>query len=98
MEDSGWCRIVVSDVGIGIAAEDIKRVLEPFGQVDNALNRRRGGTGLGLPIAKALVELHNGTLRVDSTVGTGTTVTLRFPPERLLVEPVTPLRAGARAR
>jgi signal transduction histidine kinase len=99
LEDSGWCRIVVSDYGIGIAPEDIKRVLEPFGQVDNALNRRRGGTGLGLPIAKALVELHNGTLRVDSTVGTGTTVTLRFPPERLLDETVTQLRpAAARAQ
>jgi signal transduction histidine kinase len=94
LEESGWCRILVSDSGIGIAAEDIKRVLEPFGQVDNALNRRRGGTGLGLPIAKALVELHNGTLRVDSTVGTGTTVTLRFPPERLLDETVTPIRAA----
>lgn len=98
MDETGWCRIVVSDYGIGIAAEDIRRVLEPFGQVDNALNRRRGGTGLGLPIAKALVELHNGTLQVESTVGTGTTVTLRFPPERLLNENITPIRPPARAR
>ena len=72
----------ISDTGIGIATEDIPKALEKFGQVDSELSRRFEGTGLGLPLAKALVEMHDGTLELESTVGVGTTVTVRLPPSR----------------
>jgi signal transduction histidine kinase len=72
----------IADSGIGIAAEDLSCVFTPFGQVDSHLSRRHPGTGLGLPLAKALTEMHGGTLEVRSEVGKGTTVTIGFPRER----------------
>ena len=69
----------VTDTGIGIAPEDMSIVLEPFRQIDNDLNRRNPGTGLGLPLTKRLVELHQGVLELESTVGHGTTVVVRLP-------------------
>jgi len=75
----GGVRINVSDTGIGMAAEDIPKALEPFGQIANHLTRRHAGTGLGLPLAKGLVELHGGRLMITSTPGVGTTVTVIFP-------------------
>jgi signal transduction histidine kinase len=76
--------IAVADTGIGIAAEDIPRALARFGQIDSALSRRHTGTGLGLPLAKELAELHGGTLAIESEVGTGTTVRLTFPTWRIV--------------
>ncbi len=73
----------VSDNGIGMAHEDIPTALRQFGQIDSALNRKYEGTGLGLPLTKALVELHGGSLTVQSRLGEGTTVTLRLPPSRI---------------
>ncbi len=90
--------IRVADDGIGMAAEDIPRALVRFGQVDASLARDFSGAGLGLPLSKALVEMHGGTLEIESTLGAGTTVTLRLPAARLAPRPggpaVTPLRAG----
>jgi signal transduction histidine kinase len=74
--------IAVADTGIGIAAKDIHKVLEPFGQADNPLSRRQQGTGLGLPIVKALVEMSGGTFTLESAPGQGTTVTIRLPVAR----------------
>ncbi len=74
----------VADTGIGIALEDIPKALAPFQQIDSKLSREHAGTGLGLPLTKALVELHGGTLDIQSEVGVGTTVTLRFPPNRMI--------------
>ena len=74
----------VSDTGIGIALEDIPKVLAPFQQIDSDLNRKYGGTGLGFPLTQALVELHGGTLDLQSEVDIGTTVTVRFPAERIV--------------
>ena len=71
--------IAVSDSGIGIASEDLERVLEPFSQIENIYCRRHEGTGLGLTLTKALVELHGGRLELESALGEGTTVRLRFP-------------------
>jgi signal transduction histidine kinase len=82
-EVSGDLSIVVSDTGIGMRLEDIPRALEPFGQIEKNLARRFGGSGLGLPIAKSLVELHGGTLNIQSTLGQGTTVTVLLPAERV---------------
>src|SRR5262249_51846592 len=75
--------IEVQDTGIGIAPEDMARALSPFGQVDSRLSRRYEGTGLGLPLARALAELHGGRLELDSAPGRGTTARLVLPSERL---------------
>ena len=75
--------IVIADTGIGMKSEDIPRALERFGQIDSTLARKYEGTGLGLPLAKHLIELHGGTLKIESTVGTGTTVTVSLPHDRL---------------
>lgn len=83
LDEQGALRIAVSDDGIGIAADDLVRVMEPFTQVESSWTRRHAGSGLGLPLAKAFVELHGGDLSVDSTPGSGTTVTMRFPPARV---------------
>ncbi len=61
-----------------------KAALAPFGQADSALERKFEGTGLGLPLSKTLVELHGGTLWIDSALGRGTTVTITLPEERLV--------------
>lgn len=74
----------VTDTGIGIAPEDIPKALAPFQQIDSKLGRKHEGTGLGLPLTKALVELHGGTLVIESEVGVGTAVTLCFPADRTI--------------
>jgi len=81
----GRFTIKVADTGIGIAAADIPKVLEPFGQVRDVFTRKHEGTGLGLYLAKSFTEMHGGTLDIDSALGQGTTVTLRFPKERTVL-------------
>ncbi|MDP6475205.1 MAG: ATP-binding protein [Alphaproteobacteria bacterium] len=76
-------RVQIADTGIGIAAEDIPKVMGSFGQVDSGLNRKFEGTGLGLPLAKSLAELHGGELELQSELGVGTSVTIRFPATRI---------------
>ena len=78
----GAIAIAVSDTGIGMEPERIGHALEPFKQLDSRLSRRFEGVGLGLPLANALVRLHEGTLAIESTPGAGTIVTICFPPER----------------
>ena len=82
-------RLQVSDTGIGIAPEDIPKALARFEQIDGQLTRKFQGSGLGLPLAKSLVELHGGELKLRSQPGAGTTVEIRFPVERMA------LRLGA---
>ncbi len=77
--------ITVDDTGIGIAPGDIDKALRPFGQIDSRLARKYQGTGLGLPLAKSMIELHGGRLDIDSASGAGTRVTLWLPIERVLV-------------
>jgi len=72
--EAGFINLVIADTRIGIAAEDIPRALKPFSQIDSRLARRYAGTGLGLPLTKALVDLHGGAMRIDSAPGRGTTV------------------------
>jgi signal transduction histidine kinase len=76
--------ITVTDTGIGIAPENVERVLRPFEQVENSYARKHGGSGLGLPYAKRLVELHGGELRIESELGKGTSVTVSLPANRLI--------------
>ena len=76
-------RVSVADTGVGIAQEDIARVLEPFGQVRDAVGNRADGTGLGLPLVKSLTELLGGTLDLKSTPGEGTTVSVHLPRGRI---------------
>jgi PAS domain S-box-containing protein len=77
--EPGGIAIEVADTGIGIAARDLKRVLEPFVQAEDAQSRSQQGTGLGLPIAKGLVEQSGGEFRLESELDRGTTVKLRLP-------------------
>jgi signal transduction histidine kinase len=90
VEDDHRLVVSVADTGIGIAAQDLPRVMEPFRQLESALARKCDGTGLGLPLTKRLVELHQGELRLESEVGVGTTASIRFPAERIV-----PLRDAA---
>ena len=83
--DDGWLALAVADTGIGIAASDFARVLEPFGQVDSEQARLHSGqsTGLGLPLTRRFAELHDGKLVLESEMGKGTVVMALFPPERV---------------
>ena len=83
--DSGMT-IFVRDTGVGMSEKDLKHVFEPFMQANSSRTREHNGTGLGLSLTKAMTELHGGTIAMQSKLGTGTTVTLRFPPERLCAE------------
>jgi signal transduction histidine kinase len=85
--------ITICDTGIGIPESDLERVLKPFEQVDSSLSRQHQGTGLGLPLVKAIMELHGGRLELKSEFGVGTQVTVIFPPERVLAP--SPIEADA---
>ncbi len=78
MQD-GRVTVTVGDSGIGLILEDIDVALQPFGQVDNRLERRYEGTGLGLPLTRAFVELHGGAMSFDSARDQGTRITVVFP-------------------
>jgi signal transduction histidine kinase len=79
--------IAVSDTGIGMAPEEIPKAMTIFGQIDSKISRKHEGTGLGLPLAKRLVELHGGTLTIDSKIDIGTTITIFLPAERIIMTP-----------
>nr|WP_254799315.1 ATP-binding protein [Falsochrobactrum sp. TDYN1] len=71
--------ICVSDTGIGIAPEDLQRIGTPFTRADNSYTRAQEGSGLGLSVVKGLVELHQGSMKLKSSVGEGTVVTIQLP-------------------
>ena len=79
----GMAEISVRDTGSGIPPEQLPRIFQPFYSTKKADQRGQGGTGLGLALCRDIIEAHKGRIRVESTVGKGTTFTLRFP----LVEP-----------
>ncbi|HEY9164250.1 MAG TPA: ATP-binding protein, partial [Magnetovibrio sp.] len=82
-QKDGALVLCVSDTGIGMSEHDISVALSPFGQVDgHHLNKRFEGTGLGLPLAEQLMEMHGGVLEIKSEVAKGTVVTLHFPADR----------------
>ena len=77
-------KVAVTDTGIGMTPEEVAVALEQFGQIDNDLSRQHDGTGLGLPIARSLAELHGGRLEVESKKDVGTMVTLWLPMARIV--------------
>ena len=83
IEDDGRFSVCVSDTGIGIAAEDIEKLIKPFTQADSTLARKYEGTGLGLPLTKALIEMHGGTFVLTSEQNVGTMATAYFPAHRV---------------
>lgn len=83
-DHDGSFRLSISDTGVGLTQKEIEKALSPFGQIDNALDRSGAGTGLGLPLAKALIELHGGSLEILSEKGIGTTVAIIIPSQRII--------------
>jgi signal transduction histidine kinase len=83
LHKSGDLVLSIKDTGIGIPPEQIERIFQPFEQVADHLTREHEGTGLGLPIAKALIDLHGGELVLSSLPGLGTTARLRLPGDRV---------------
>jgi signal transduction histidine kinase len=94
---AGELMIEIRDTGIGIRLEDIDTAMTPFQQIDGGLNRRHEGTGLGLPLAKRLAEMHGGRLEIESELGHGTVVRLYLPAERVLAPASAPAHAPAAA-
>jgi signal transduction histidine kinase len=94
--EGGGLAVEVRDTGIGMSEEDIAKAMEPFGQIESAMSRKHEGTGLGLPLAKRLIELHGGTMRIVSGLNAGTAVTVTLPRERIVEKPLPPvLKASA---
>ena len=91
--EAGGVRISVQDTGVGMTADQIARIGEPFLQFDDSRRRKFEGTGLGLSIVKQLTELHGGNLEVQSTPGVGSKFSISFPPQRS----VRPMSPGAQA-
>jgi len=86
---SGGLAIVIRDTGIGIKKELIAKALENYGQINSDTARKHKGTGLGLPLAKQLMELHGGSLTLESEPGVGTCITLTVPACRVLQDHAT---------
>jgi signal transduction histidine kinase len=89
-EDAGYYRVTVTDDGIGIRARDLPRVFERFFQVESHLTRRYGGMGLGLAVAKAMIELHGGRIWAESEEGQGSTFTFLIPTSQAPPSPPAP--------
>jgi two-component system cell cycle sensor histidine kinase PleC len=97
-DDGGAIEIAATDNGIGMSPAEVAIALTPFGQVDNKLTRKHAGTGLGLPLARAMMEMHGGSLRIESEIGRGTIVTLRFPAARVEARPEAAMAVEAALR
>ena len=80
--EDGGCSIAIVDSGIGIARDDLPKVMEPFVQIETAFTRKNEGTGLGLPLVKRMADLHDADFHIASEPGVGTAVMVDFPPER----------------
>jgi signal transduction histidine kinase len=88
-DEPGLAVVEFEDHGIGMNEEELERALQPFGQAKPSTTRNYGGTGLGLPITKGLIEAHGGKLAIESRAGQGTIARISLPTER------RPLMVGA---
>ena len=98
--DQSEAELSIRDTGIGIGAEDLPRIFKAFAQADHTLDRRRGGLGLGLALAKGIIELHGGRIQAASPgLGKGSTITLQLPliPMPVVPEPTVSMRVAAPA-
>jgi two-component system cell cycle sensor histidine kinase PleC len=82
-EADGSLSVLIKDTGIGIDPENIEKVFAPFVQIESSMARNYEGTGLGLPLSNNIMELHSGSIKLDSRLGEGTTAIVRFPKERI---------------
>jgi signal transduction histidine kinase len=80
----GGVALSVTDTGIGIAADDIPKLMRPFSQVQNVYKRKHQGAGLGLTLVRSFAELHGGHVKLESAPGRGTTVTVMLPESRVV--------------
>ena len=94
-KDGLW--ITIADTGIGIPAADIARLGRPFEQAGAGASRTKRGAGLGLALSRTFMELHGGVLEIESRLGSGTTVRVRFPPARVLAPDTAPQPGVARS-
>jgi len=78
-QEGEWIVIDVADTGVGIGAEDLPRVFDRFWRAEKSRSRQSGGSGLGLAIVRKLAEAHGGSVSVTSTLGQGSTFTIRLP-------------------
>src|SRR6516165_3616931 len=85
-DEPGLAVVEFEDHGIGMNEEELERALQPFGQAKPSTTRNYGGTGLGLPITKGLIEAHGGRLEIESRAGHGTVVRVKLPTERELLK------------
>ncbi len=92
-EEAGYIKVAVSDNGIGIPPRDLSRVFDRFFQVEDHLTRKHGGMGLGLAVAKSMIELHGGRIWAESEVGKGSTFTFLLPLEGMESSSVVQERA-----
>ena len=95
LRKDGGLVLEVRDSGIGMTQERVAKAQEPFAQIESKLSRRYEGTGLGLPLAKKLTEMHGGTLVIVSKPDAGTVVTVSLPRERIMESPAAPLAMQA---
>jgi signal transduction histidine kinase len=95
IDGDGAMAVTVADTGIGMTADELLIAMQPFRQVDHSVSRRFEGTGLGLPLTKAFVELHGGRLVIDSAPGVGTTACVVFPAARVVRRPLPSVAASA---
>jgi len=82
--DKGGIVVAIADNGVGIAPEDLPRLIKPFHTKSEPISGKSCGTGLGLPLVKSLIEQHDGKFRIESALGVGTTVVLSFPASRVI--------------
>ncbi len=98
LDDAGQYRLSVTDTGLGLSEDEIKKALSPFGQINSEHNRSKSGTGLGLTLVDALIGLHGGSLELISQKGIGTTATLIFPVRRVNQKDVSKVSAVDKIR
>jgi signal transduction histidine kinase len=92
--EEGWAEIAVKDSGTGIPAENLKKIFDRFFTTKTSDAQGQGGTGLGLALCRDVIEAHQGRIRVESTVGKGTTFTLKLPLVGTAVKPGPVQKAG----